>query len=134
MCSSDVEQYDTKFIYISPVHPVILIRGTHHKRQQAATINIITAKPVHIPQCNIHLGSDSFFFFFTFNHIMTFFHRFGSVIFFLFVVIIILVPSLLFFPHSTITTFLFAGLYSQFPCVSSLSFAFHQFIWLPILF
>jgi len=36
MCSSDVEQYDTKFIYISPVHPVTLISGTHYKRQQAA--------------------------------------------------------------------------------------------------
>ena len=28
-CSSVVQQYDTKVAYISPVHPVILIRGTH---------------------------------------------------------------------------------------------------------
>ena len=29
MCSSVAEHYDTKVIYISSLHPVVLIRGIH---------------------------------------------------------------------------------------------------------
>jgi len=42
---------------------------------------------------------------------MTFFHRFSYFTFLTFILITMLVPSLRFFPHSTITSFLYADLY-----------------------